>query len=130
MNLLKTVPWIGFITSITLLTELGSINRFEDSDHLAAYVGVVPTCHSSGEKEHTGEMTFRNKGHLLQMLIESSWTAIRENPAITLCYSKFTKRMNNNKAIIRIARKLLNKIYVILKKQEEYKCGINNVQKK
>ena len=130
MNLLKTVPGIGLITAITLLTELGSIDRFKDSDHLAAYVGVVPTCHSSGEKEHTGEMTFRHNGHLLMMLIESSWTAVREDPAMTLCYSKLVKRMSKNNAIIRIARKLLNKIYVILKKQEEYKCGINNVQKK
>jgi len=72
----------------------------KDSDHLAAYVGVVPTCHSSGEKEHTGEMTFRHNGHLLMMLIESSWTAVREDPAMTLCYSKLVKRMSKNNAII------------------------------
>jgi len=130
MTLLKTVPGIGPITAVTLLTELGSIDRFQNNDHLAAYVGVVPTCHSTGEKEHTGEMTFRNNGHLLPMLIESSWTAIRADPAMTLCYSKLVKRMGKNEAIVRIARKLLNKIYAVLKRQEEYKCGINNVQKK
>jgi transposase len=127
MILLGTVPGIGMITSITLLTELGDINRFKDTDHLAAYIGLVPTCHSSGEKEHKGEMTFRQNGHLLQMLIESSWCAVREDPAMSLCYSKHVKRMEKNKAIIRVARKLLNRIYGILKEKKEYKCGINNV---
>ena len=127
IGLLETVPGIGGITSITILTELGSIDRFKDADHLAAYVGLVPTCHSSGEKDNKGEMTFRHNGRLLQMIIESSWSALRDDPALSLCYGKLRGRMNKNNAIIRIARKLVNRIYAVLKKQEEYKCGINNV---
>jgi transposase len=126
ITLLDTLPGIGLITSITILTELGNIDRFKDSDHLAAYVGLVPTCHSSGEKENRGEMTFRHNERLLQMIIESSWSAMRKDPGLTLSYSNYRRRMNQNNAIIRIARKLVNRIYAVLKHQKEYKCGINN----
>jgi len=61
------------------------------------------------------------------MFIESSWCAIRKDPALTLCYGRLCKRMEKNDAIIRIARKLVNRIYAVLKHQKEYKCGINNV---
>jgi len=127
IKLLETVPGTGLVTSITLLTEPGDISRFKDTDHSASYIGLVPACHSSGEKEHNGEMTFRQNGHLLQMLIESSWSAVREDPAMSLCYGKLVRRIEKNKAIIRIARKLVNRIYGVLKNKKEYKCGINNV---
>lgn len=130
IELLESIPGIGGITSITILTELGSISRFKDADHLAAYIGLVPTCHSSGEKDNKGEMTFRHNGRLLQMIIESSWSAIRADPTLSLCYGKYRQRMTQNKAIIRIARKLVNRIYAVLKHQKEYQCGINNVDKK
>ena len=125
--LLTTIPGIGGITSITIMTELASIDRFKDSDHLAAFIGLVPTCHSSGDKEHKGEMTFRHNDRLLQMLIECSWKAIKDDPALSLCYSKLRGRMNQNNAIIRIARKLVNRIYSVLKNQKEYQCSVNNV---
>jgi transposase len=127
IELLESVPGIGGITSITILTELGFIDRFSDTDHLASFVGLVPTCHSSGDKDNKGEMTFRHNGRLLQMIIESSWSANRVDPALNQCYSKNSKTMDNNKAIIRIARKLINRIYAVLKKQEEYKCSVNNM---
>ena len=127
ITLLRSIPGIGSITSITLLTELGSISRFSDADRLAAFVGLVPKCHSSGEDDNKGEMTFRHNDHLLQMIIESSWFAVRSDPAMSFCYSKYVQRMDENKAIIRIARKLINRIYAVLKQQKEYVCGINNV---
>lgn len=39
MELLQSIPGVGFITSITLLTEIEEITRFESTDHLASYVG-------------------------------------------------------------------------------------------
>jgi len=81
---------------------------------------MVPMCHSSGEKESKGELTFRGKLLLRSYLIESAWIAARIDPALQLAFSELCKRMPANNAIIRIAKKLLNRIYYVLKNKKEY----------
>jgi transposase len=120
MKLLTTIPGIGLITAITFLTEIENIERFTNSDHLAGFIGLIPNRHSSGAKENNGEMTFRGHENIKKMLIESSWIAARCDPALTLCYHKYTRRMDSNKAIVKIARKLLNRIFYVLTFKKEY----------
>jgi len=120
LGLLLSVPGIGFISAITLLTEIENIDRFKNTDHLAGFIGLIPMCHSSGEKENRGEISFRGKKPLKAILIESSWIAARKDPALSLSYNTYVKRMEANKAIVRIARKLLNRIYFVLKSQKQY----------
>jgi transposase len=118
--LLRTIPGIGFITAITFLTEIEQIERFENTDHFAGFVGLIPNRHSSGEKDNSGEMTFRGQDALKKMLIESSWMAARFDPTLIMSYHSYIKRMEPNKAIIRIARKVLNRMYFVLKNKVEY----------
>ena len=49
---------------------------------------------------------------------------IQKDPVLSLCFHNLTKRMQPNKAIIRIERKLLNRIYYVLKNERTYECGI------
>jgi len=123
VELLRTIPGIGFVTSITFLTEIEKIERFENTDHFASFVGLVPNRHSSGEKDNNGEMTFRGLDILKSALIESSWFAARYDPALIKSYHTYIKRMEPNKAIIRIARKVLNRMYFVLKNKVEYVPG-------
>ena len=122
--LLRTIPGIALITAITFLTEIENIERFVNTDHLAGFVGLVPNYHSSGEKTNNGEMTFRGQKALRKSLIESSWFAARFDPALTMSYLGYIKRMEPNKAIIRIARKVLNRVYFVLKNKQEYVPGV------
>ncbi len=115
MKLMVGVPGVGLITGIAFLTQLETIDRFPNTDSLAGYLGLVPNCHSSGDKENAGEMTYRGNKWLRELLGESAWMAARRDPALHLAYINLCKRMKPNKAIIRIARKLLNRIYYILK---------------
>lgn len=124
IRLLWTVPGIGLITSISLLTEIEDIARFKDTDHPAAYVGLVPNRHSSGEKDKEGEITFRGHHQLRSYLIESAWFAARLDPALSLCFNTYCWRMEPNRAIIKIACKLLNRIYFVLKNEKEYVLSV------
>jgi transposase len=124
VGLLRTIPGIGPITAITFLTEIEGIKRFKNTDHFAGFIGLVPNRHSSGEKENNGEMTFRGHNTLRKSLIESSWTAARSDPALILSYHKYVMRMEPNKAIIRIARKVLNRMYFVLKNKREYVSSV------
>ena len=58
------------------------------------------------------------------MLIESAWIAIRNDPALMLAFQELTKRMKATKAIVRIARKLLNRIRFVLKNKTAYEIAV------
>jgi len=124
MKLITGIPGIGSVVGIAFLTQLETIDRFPSTDSLANYLGLVPNCHSTGDKENTGEMTYRGNKWLRELLIESAWMAARRDPILHLSYLNLCKRMKPNNAIIRIARKVLNRIYYVLKNKREYEIGI------
>lgn len=123
-ELLMGIPGIGIISAMTLLTELGDIRRFTTFDQLALFVGLVPKTYSSGDREVVGKMIKRGRKALKIIIIESAWTAARQDPALAFRFNELCNKMAKNKAIIRIARKLLNRIRRILVYQEEYVYGV------
>ena len=123
-DLLISVPGIGLLTAMRLLIELETINRFSDFDQLCSYIGLVPSTNSSGENEVVSGISPRKNSRLRAALIESSWVAIRNDPALLNCYQKLCKRIPANKAIIRIAKKLLRRIKFVLRNKEMYERGV------
>lgn len=118
---LKSVPGIAEITASTFLLELYNVQRFDSFTKFASYIGIIPTEHSSGAKQKIGGMTKRSCTKIKSMLIESSWVSIGADATFKEYYKKLLMRMQAQKAIIRCARKLLSRIYHILKYKEEYK---------
>jgi len=119
-ELLIEIPGIATITAMSLIAELENIHRFKKLDHLCSYVGLVPTTNSSGEQEKTGRITSRANKFLRKALIESSWVAARNDPALSMAFNKLCQRMKPNEAIIRIAKKLLNRIRFVMKTKTKY----------
>jgi hypothetical protein len=123
-KLLMSVPGIGALTAISMLTEIGSINRFPSFYKFNSFIGLCPTEFSSGETERKGHITPRHHRQLRSLTIEMAWTAVRLDPAINLAYHEYKKRMTAKRAIIRIARKMLSRIYFVLVKQQPYVNGV------
>ena len=119
-----TIPGIGRLTAMILLTEIGDINRFKRLDDLCSYIGLIPNVYSSGESESVGDITKRGNRHVRTFIIESSWIAVRNDPALGCKYHELCNRMPGNKAIIRIAKKLMNRIRYVLLNKEEYELAI------
>src|ERR1035437_5110374 len=124
VTLLKSIPGIGLITAMIILTELETINRFRNIDKMCGYIGLVPSTKSSGEKEKTGDITPRGHSVLRTALIESSWMAIRNDPSLMKSYLSYCKRMEPNKAIVKIAKKLLSRIRFVLNNNKPYICSV------
>ena len=100
--------------------EIDDVSRFKNADQLASYIGLIPMCHSSREKVGVGDITVRKHAMLRCYLIEASWKAIGKDPAMTMAYEEYRKRMNGNKAIVKIARRLVNRVFFVLKRKQEY----------
>lgn len=122
--LLLSIPGVGINTAMTFLTQIGDVGRFEYLDALCSYVGLIPKMHGSGDKVLAGKMTKRGRKELKIMLIEASWDAIRYDPALMFKFNELSKTMNKNKAIIRIARKMLSRIRYVLTHRKPYEIGV------
>jgi transposase len=124
MYYLRTIPGIGFITAFILYTEIMDIFRFQKSDQLIAFVGLIPSVYGSDEKEKILGLTNRCNKYLRYLIIESSWVAVRKDPALTMAYQRFIKDRKPQKAIIRIAKKLVKRIRYVWINQQEYKLAV------
>lgn len=124
VKLLRSVPGIGPITSATLLAELGDIRRFKKLDQLASYVGLAPVVLSSGESSRVLGLVRYHNPYLRNLLIEAGWIAVRRDPVITKYFGEITKRMSKSKAIIKVARKLLNRIRAVWLRKITYAEGV------
>lgn len=123
IKLLCSIPGIGLIGGITILTELGNTARFNNCDQLCNYVGLVPTLYSSDETEYVGNLSPRGNTYVLPILIECAWAAVGKDPVLMSAYHKLCKRMKGQDAIIRIARKLLGRIRYVLIHEVEYELN-------
>lgn len=124
VKLLETVPGISKKRAVKILVELGDISRFSSLNKLCNYIGLVPATHNSGERKREGRLTHRGHKELRMMLVEAAWVAIGIDPALEQSYQNFKKRMIAQRAIIKIARKLLNRIRHVLLHQVPYEKGI------
>lgn len=124
ISALCSIPGIAFINAMTLYTELIDINRFSNFDKLAAFVGLVPSIHASADTQYSKGISFRHNKFLRPLLIDAAWTAVRKDPAMTHKYYQLCKKMSKNRAIIRIAKKLLSRIKHVWQMQEDYKLSL------
>ena len=54
---LQALRGIGFLTAVTIVAEAGDLRRFRSARQFMAYVGLVPSEHSSGASRHQGRIT-------------------------------------------------------------------------
>jgi len=123
-KLLTSTPGIGLITAMTMITEIGDINRFESFTKFNSFIGLCPSEYSSGEKVHKGRMTARSHKTIRALIIEAAWVAIRTDPALTLKYHELLKTKTGKRAIVVIARKLLSRLFTVWKSNIQYVKGI------
>ena len=62
------------LAAIVLLAELGDISRFDSPRELMAFLGLVPSEHSSGARRRQGGITRTGNAHARRMLVESAWS--------------------------------------------------------
>jgi transposase len=120
VELIRSIPGIGIVNAMVILTELGDIHRFTNFDHLCSYAGFTPNTDDSGPRKKDRGITHRCNNRLRTALIESSWMLVSKDPAMLMKYSQYCRKMNKNQAIIRIGKHLLSRIKYVLLKQEKY----------
>lgn len=70
---LRCFRGIDDLTALTIAAELGDPRRFASAPALMAFVGLVPSEHSSGTKQARGAITKTGNAHLRRVLVEAGW---------------------------------------------------------
>ena len=65
---------IDKLAATVVLAELGDISRFDSPKQLMAYLGLVPSEHSTGSRRRQGAITLTGNGHARRMLVECAWS--------------------------------------------------------
>ena len=128
---LQALRGIGFLTAVTIVAEAGDLRRFPTARHFMAYVGLVPSEHSSGDARHRGHIT-KTGNRLMRHVLGQAAHNARFRPAVSTPlrarqrgvapavieldrraqarlhhrYRHLSGRIGTNKAIIAVAREL------------------------
>lgn len=65
---------IQFIGALTLAAEVGDLTRFSKARQVMAFIGLIPSEHSTGTKRRLGGITKTGNGHARRVLIEAGWS--------------------------------------------------------
>jgi transposase len=71
---LMALRGVNVLTATTIVAEIGDLKRFTGAPQLMAYLGVVPSEHSSGPKQKRGGITKTGNAHVRRVLVEAAWT--------------------------------------------------------
>jgi transposase len=74
---LRCLRGIDTLTALALVAEIGDFSRFKTAEEFMAFVGLVPSEHSSGEKRRQGSITKVGNSHVRRLLVEAAWHARR-----------------------------------------------------
>lgn len=121
-NHLTSIPGIGLTAAAILLGEIGNVERFDTADQLVAYAGIDPSVFASGEFEGTrAHMSKRGSSYLRRALWLAATMIRIKDPEIRAFYNK--KRAEGKHygtAMGAVCRKLMVRIYTILKQKRPY----------
>ena len=73
VDALRCMKGVGTVTAVALACEVDGFSRFRSASAFSAWLGVVPSESSSGERRSRGGITKAGNKHLRRVLVESAW---------------------------------------------------------
>ena len=120
VNLLMTIPGLGIYSSAAIMSEIDDISRFDSKEKLAAYAGLVPRQDQSGSSDIRGHITKHGPSMLRFILVNAAHSVVKYSDRMRRKYLSLVRRLGRNRAIVAIARILIETIYTMLKKGEHF----------
>jgi len=142
---LRCLRGIDVITAMTIITGVIDFKRFTRATKLMAYLGLIPSQYSSGDKQSYGKITATGNGEIRRVLVEAAWH-YRNKPSIYRAlrkrqegqsmevinyswkaqrrlfkkFSKISFKRNKNVAVVAVARELTGFIWSLMVNEKEY----------
>jgi len=119
-HLLRSVPGIGKILSLTMLYEIHDIKRFDRHQQFASYARLVRCEHTSaGKRKGFGGRKIGN-AHLKWAFSEAAVLMLPKCPQVKKLYQRWEARHGTKQALSRLAHKIARAVFYILKQQRPF----------
>lgn len=128
VELLSTVPGVGWLTALTLVVEIVDFRRFPNGEALSSYAGLTPSEHSSGDRVRHGHITRQGNPVVRSVLVESSWILIGKDPEMRRFYDRIKVRRGGKRAIVAVARKLCHRLLAIAQNGQAYRVNFSRTK--
>lgn len=125
---LRAIIGIGPITADAVVATVGNAREFKQGRQMAAWLGLVPTQHSSGGRARLGTISCRGDAYLRTLLIQGARSSLQRAKAVATekatpeqrWIRSLAGRMPFGKVIVAIANKHARQIWTMLARDVDY----------
>jgi transposase len=124
-QLLATIPGIGVITALTIVTTIDP-TAFKSGRHLAAWIGLTPKEHSTAGRQRMGGISRAGNERLRQLLVIGATAVIKVavrpgNKLATEWLLKLLQRRPRKLAAVALANKMARMVWAVMTRNEAYR---------
>jgi transposase len=118
--LLQTAPGIGPVHALTILAEVGTVQRFSSHKAFANWTGLVPRVRNSAGKQHHGHISKQGSRYIRAAFTRAAASAKLGSPALRRKYNQYLERMSKVQATVALGHKLAIIIFFMWQRHEPY----------
>lgn len=131
VKLLSAIKGIGIDSAVSIVLEIGDINRFADAKKMASYFGVHPRFKQSGDGIWGNHMSKTGRGEIRAVLYMISLSAVRYNDLFKKIYANArAKGMKHKAAAGVVMHKMLRVIFGVLKSGKPFDAAVEEKRRK
>jgi transposase len=123
---LDTIPQFAALTASAFVATVTNPRRFDKGRQCAAWIGIVPSQHSTGGKTVLGPITKCGDRYLRQLLVNAGAGIIhrvKADPSVSPWVAGLLQRMPAKQAAVAVANKLARIAWAVLVSGETYKAS-------
>ena len=124
IELIKSIPGMGDISSRTIQAAIGEIKRFKLAKQLTSYCGLVPTVRSSGERTEYGHITREGRSEVRRVGIQCAHALLHckslESLPLRKWWADIARRRGQKTALVALARRLITIVFYVLRDKRPY----------
>jgi transposase len=122
---LCTMPSVGPVTAAAFVASVDDAKRFAGPHQLEAYLGLVPSERSSGEKQRKGRITKVGSPRMRALLAQVALSTMRLRKATTAVLWEWANRIEVRRgrkvAAVALARKVAGILYAMMRDGTNFK---------
>ena len=125
---LCTMPTIGPVTAMAFVAALDDVSRFPSAHQVEAYLGLVPSEYSSGDRRFRGRITKRGDVRTRWLLVEAGWRILRSShpdvAGLKIWAEQVARRRGKRIAAVALARRIAGMLFAMWRDGQDYHASV------
>ncbi|OLY64790.1 IS110 family transposase [Leptospira santarosai] len=114
---IMSMPGIGMVTSLAIMSYMGDCKRFSSGKQAAYYAGLVPRVDISGDTVRYGKIVSRGCHSIRRVIVQAAWSLVRcqHGGKLKEFYERLYSKKGAKKSIIAVSRKMIEVLYSMIR---------------